>query len=123
MNTRQSRIDIVNKIISKVTEVSGFLKPEKKGQGEIIMKKGRLYYIDHYNGKHIYMHQWPGHGFRGFSSGGTLKDMIFREFKLFIMGHSISEKSTHLNCWHWHIKDTPKAKELKKFAQKIGYLS
>jgi len=89
--------------------------------GCVVLKKNRLWWIDQYTGRHVYFHQAPYHGFPGFTSGGTLKDMVFSEFKRFIMTGPVDSSYTHMNAQYWGIPEH-EIKELKRYALEIGYL-
>lgn len=121
LTEKQARVDIVNLLIKKISETSrGFLK-SGDNIGKIIIQWKHLYYVDHYTRKKVYFHQPSYNGFQGFSSGGTLKDLVFREFKEFIDTGKIT-MTTGLNAWHWGIKEN-EIIELKNYAKEIGYLN
>lgn len=117
-----NKIEIVNKIIEKISQTKrGFLRT-RAGIGLVLLQNKRLFYRDHYKGHLVYMHGTPSSISRKFTSGGTLQSLVFEEFKDFIMGKEISEENSGLNGTHWGIPQN-EIDELKKFARNLGYFS
>lgn len=120
--TKQERVDIVNDITKKISQTKrGFFKGKNGRVGKIILKNNRLWWVDEYKGKEIYFHQASSHGFPGFSNGGTLKGLVFGEFKRFILEGPVDGEYSGLNAWHWGIPED-EIKELLTYAKEKGYL-
>jgi hypothetical protein len=75
MNDKNERVKIANKIIEAVSKYGrGFFLHKGRVSRFELADKGRLWYIDGYTQKRIYVaykYQW-----RGFSEGGTLRSVI-----------------------------------------------
>ena len=122
---RSERIEIVNKIIKEISERGRrFFYNDKNGQtSRIIEKNGRLFYIDHYSGKEIYLHMPKYRSWKGFNNGGTMRALIL-DFKEFIM---TGEYTNHNNgygglyCPHWGYPEED-MKTIRVLAINLGYL-
>jgi hypothetical protein len=105
IKARQVRIEIVNTIIEEIANRSrGFFKGKNITAHFVYDEtKKRLYYVDQYSEKRIYMHFPEYRKPRGFTNGGTMWGLV-KDFKLFIMkGEYSNGKNGYggLYCPHW----------------------
>ena len=81
VDSKQQRVEAVNKLIKVIADHGrGFFKTGDNYAKMEVDNRGRIWFIDDYTGKRIYTHyngRW-----RGFSHGGTLKDLVkgFRDY-------------------------------------------
>lgn len=123
--TKEQRIEIVNEIIKTIASTGRrfFYNKDNDFTAKIILRNGRLFFIDDYTQKEIYLHMPDYRRWRNFSHGGTMKGLI-KDFKDFIM---TGEYSNHNNgygglyCYHWgYSKEDIKIVQDK--ALELGYL-
>jgi len=121
MNQSQ-RIEIVNKIIIKISETErGFFLHENT-TSEIRAKGGNVFYFDEYSKREIdlYVKETKPNAYHYFSHGGNLRRLVFEEFADFIAGDNVEWDMTDLNAWHWGIPND-QILALKSYAQSLGY--
>tara|TARA_R110000822_G_scaffold25937_17_gene78525 strand:- start:8457 stop:8870 length:414 start_codon:yes stop_codon:yes gene_type:complete len=119
---RSDRIEIVNKLLVKINSLSRGFFQSRNGVSEIIIKNNKPYFIDHFTRKEIYLYCKTDRPIKGFSNGGTMKQLVFGEFKSFIKRDTIYQTNSGLNAWYWGItKD--EINELKNYANSLGYFS
>lgn len=119
---RSQRIEIVNKLFKEINNLSrGFFRSDR-GISQIIIKHNRPYYVDHFTRKKIYLYCKTDRPLKGFSNGGTMKQLVFGEFKSFIKGEEIYQQNSGLNGWHWGVSKE-EIRDLKNYANLLGYFS
>lgn len=105
MQTREERVEIVNQIIKEISSRGRrFFYCERFDRvSHIKIKHKRLYFVDDYSGKDIYLHRPDGYPLKGFTHGGTLRGLV-NDMKEYIM---TGEYTNHNNgygglyCHHW----------------------
>lgn len=123
--SRQDRIDVVNQIIEEIS-IRGrrfFYNKKENRTSKIIQRNNRLYYIDHYSGKEIYLHTPKSARWRNFNNGGTMRALIL-DFKEFIMSGKYSNHNNGyggLYCPHWGYHDED-MKAIQEKAIQLNYL-
>ncbi|TFJ43944.1 hypothetical protein CKN80_09400 [Carnobacterium divergens] len=121
--TKEKRLEIVNKLIEKISSVSRRFF-YNKSDGSIAYFKfinNRLYFIDDYTKAHIYA--YGNKYFNEFSHGGTLQALVL-EFSEFIRtGGNVNGKQGYagLHCQFWGY-DKESQDEVIAYAKEIGYL-
>ena len=81
--SKQDRVDLVNKIVRVIGDNGrNFFKYKDRYAKMEIGSRGHIYWIDEYTEARIYTHcEWSD--WRGFSNGGTLKDVV-KELRDFV---------------------------------------
>ena len=79
MSTKQERVDHANQLI-RIIAAHGrrfFYCQKYSRTARVELRNGRVYFVDDYSDKAIYTHptNW-GNKWRGFSHGGTLRDLV-----------------------------------------------
>lgn len=125
LKNRRKRVIIVNEIIKLISTLDRhFFRNEKDNfVSYIIIKKNKLYFVDYYTKKDIYLHKPKYHHWHNFTSGGTLKGLI-TDFKEFIMYGKPSNGSNGyggLYCTHWGYS-ADSMELIRKKATELGYL-
>lgn len=122
---RNQRIEIVNKIVTEIAARGRqFFKSKKTADvGYFLEKKNRLFWRDECSGKEIYTGQMISN-IKGFTHGGTLKHLIFNEFKCFIQtGQApIMIRYSGLMGLYWGYADED-LRAIWEIALHVGYIS
>ena len=122
-NTRQERVDVVNKIIAEIASLGRTFFKFENNVAIIFIKNGRLYMKNEYNGKDMCLSTKNGYPPKHWSHGGTLWGLT-KDFKDFIM---TGEKTNHNNGYgglyspHWGYEKEDMLK-IQKLALQLNYL-
>lgn len=122
-NTRQERVEVVNKIIVEISSLGRKFFKFENNVATIFIKNGRLYMKNEYNGKDMCLLTKIGYPPKHWSHGGTLWGLT-KDFKDFIM---TGEKSNHNNGYgglyspHWGYKKEDMLK-IQELALQLNYL-
>jgi hypothetical protein len=125
MQTKEDRLKIINQLILEISKMSrGFFYSKSKNKtAEMILEKGRVFFVDDYSGKKIYAYNTVYNTHRGFSHGGTIWGLIndFREF--IVTGGETDGNNGYggLYCTHWGVPEE-EMKQLRQKARELGYL-
>lgn len=123
--TKEERLQVVNKIIREIASRGRnfFYNQRKDRYAEMVIEKGKVYFIDDYTGERVYAYNTVQNAHRGFSHGGTMWGLIndFREY--IVKGEYTNHNNGYggLYCPHWGY---PKEdmEEIQNLAKKLGYL-
>ena len=122
--TKEQRMETVNKLITKISSVGRrFFFNKKDGFiAHFELKNNRIYFVDDYTKEKIYAYG-PKYFENGFSHGGTMQSLIL-EFSEFIRtGRCVNGKNGYggLYCPYWGYLASEMV-EIRSFAKDIGYL-
>ena len=118
---KQEKLKIVNKIIIEISSRGRNFFNGKLGKAELYIKKGRIYYISEYNGKHICLSIPDYRSPKNWHHGGTLLALC-KEFRNYIQRkEKIGYERSGLYCTHWgYSEDDMQA--IQNLAKELGYL-
>jgi hypothetical protein len=123
--TKEERLQVVNKIILEIASRGRkfFYNKRKNRYAEMVIEKGKVYFIDDYTGERVYAYNTVQNAHQGFSHGGTMWGLIngFREF--IVKGEYTNHNNGYggLYCPHWgYPKDDMEA--IISVAKELGYL-
>lgn len=94
MKTKQDRVDACNRLLAEIGKVGrGFFQTNVPragdGQAKFELRRGHVYFVDDYSGKAIYTAHTRD-DWRGFSHGGTLRDLVIALSRFIRTGSTIA---------------------------------
>lgn len=123
--TKEERLEVVNKIIHEIASRGRkfFYNKHNDKYAEMVIEKGKVYFIDDYTNERVYAYNTGMNNHRGFSHGGTMWGLIndFREF--IVKGEYTNHNNGYggLYCPHWgYPKEDMEA--IQNYAKELGYL-
>jgi hypothetical protein len=123
--TKEERLEVVNKIIREIASRGRkfFYSKTKDRYAEMVIEKGKVYFIDDYTGERVYAYNTVQNAHRNFSHGGTLWGLIndFREF--IVKGEYTNHNNGYGGLYspHWgYPKEDMQA--IINLAKDLGYL-
>ncbi|CAL2084967.1 conserved hypothetical protein [Tenacibaculum sp. 190524A02b] len=123
MNTREERIEIVNKIINAISLMGRNFFRGKSGTAYIFQKGNKLYMKNSYSGEMMCINTKNNSKPKGWTNGGTLWGLV-QDFKEYIQtGARTNGKNGYggLNCTHWGYSEE-EMNAIQSLAFKLGYL-
>lgn len=123
-NSRQERVETVNKIIKKIGTIGRrffYHKPDNF-YGYFKLINNRVYFVDDYTKHTMYAYGYKNFS-KGFSHGGTLQALVL-DFSEFIRTGKCTNGNNGyggLYCTHWGYSEED-MKGIRDYAEELGYL-
>lgn len=121
--TKQERVDIVNKIVYKISTTGRKFFSYNGKEDKFVLKNGNVYLSDAYSGKNFGVKTKFGYPPKGFHMGGTMWGLT-KDFTKFILeGGDTNHVHGYggLYCPHWGYSESDMI-EIQKLAEELGYL-
>jgi hypothetical protein len=100
MNDKQSRLENANKLLVSIASCGRQFFYHKGNVSQFELdSRGRVWFIDGYNGTRVYTHYTLG-SWRGFSEGGTLRELVIALRDYIVHGDSIGHTLGPFAGWY-----------------------
>lgn len=123
MTTKEERLKAVNTIIREIANRGRQFFFTESVYAEMILDKGKVYFIDDYTREKVYAYNTVQNNQRGFSHGGTIWGLVndFREF--IVTGKYTNGNNGYggLYCTHWAYPEED-MQAIRQLAKQVGYL-